>query len=67
MAPDSYAEAMPAPKGLPDELVFDAAASEWVSLVKIASRDCLFEPPKQSGRLLPLTVVAVPHRTNSAR
>jgi len=58
-------EAMPVPERLPDGLSFDAAASEWASLVKVASRDCLFEPPKQSGRLLPLTVVAMPQRVRS--
>lgn len=49
-------EPVEAPTELPKELAFNGSGAEWVWLVKLASRDCFFDPPRPSGRLMPLTV-----------
>ncbi|MCP4363568.1 MAG: hypothetical protein GY796_36680 [Chloroflexi bacterium] len=39
----------------PEDLAYDAESKQWVSLITEKQHNLLFEPPKPSGRFLPLT------------
>ena len=48
-APDSEAQVV-APT-VPPGVDFNPSAYEWVRLIRLAHRDCFFDPPRPSGRL----------------
>lgn len=54
LAPDESEKMLP--PSLPAKLGFDATAHDWAALTRLAHRDCVFDPPKLSSRLLPLSL-----------